>query len=233
MRHHRRVRLTPRLIASALPVAAVAVAAGVTAPAVSASSSDSTAQLTLVHAMPGVSAVSVYANGERLVRKLNTGTVDGPINVPAGRYSYAVRLKGASSSSTPLTGIAGIVLHSGENDSLVAGYTPLGVKKMWVFSNPMTSLASGKTRVIVRDVANAPALDVYFGTAIKIRALANSSQVVLVMPAVDTDVKVTLHGTSAAVIEPTGYDFKDGQTTVLFVMGSATAKDLGFATQRY
>jgi hypothetical protein len=183
--------------------------------------------------MPGISAVSLYANSDVLINKLNTGTVDGPINVTPARYNFAVRTRGSSGDSAPLAAITGVVLTANENATVVAGFTATGLRKMWVSVNPTTSVASGKARVIFRHVASAPPVDVYLGSTKKVNNLVNSQQATLTIPAASNDVKVDLSNTATTVVGPTSYNFASGQTTIIYIIGSATAKTLGFATQRY
>ncbi len=191
------------------------------------------ASLTAVHALPGTSAVSVYANNAVLINRLDTGTVDGPISLTPGTYAFAIRPRGSSSSSVPLTLIKGAVLTSGENATLVAGFTTTGIKKLWLIANPTSSIASGKARVIIRHVASAPGIDVYFGSTREVTNLTNANQAVLVVPSGSDSVSVDLNGTTTVVVGPTSYGFNAGTTTILYVIGSQTAKTLGFATQRY
>ena len=119
------------IFASSLPLALV------TSPALASSSAPNGGQspnagLTAVHAMPGTSALSLYQNKNLFIRKLNTGTVDGPLQDTPGTYSYSVRKRGSSSSSTPLAVITGVVLKAGDNATVLAGFTTAGLRKMWL-----------------------------------------------------------------------------------------------------
>jgi Domain of unknown function (DUF4397) len=220
------------IFASTLPIALVASVAQASSSAPSAGQSPN-AGLTSVHAMPGTSAVSLYQNKSLFIRKLNTGTVDGPLQDAPGTYSYAVRKRGSSSSSTPLAAISGVVLKAGDNATVLVGFTTAGIRKMWAWHNPTSSVPSGKARVIFRHVASASAIDIYFGSTKRADGLSNGQGSSVEVAAGNNSVTVDLHGTHTPVIGPISYGFSSGTTTVLYVMGSLTAKTLGFATQRY
>src|SRR5512134_1568859 len=86
-----------------LAVTAVATTAllgpAVAAPAVAAPVQ--TGKVTVVHGIPRV-AVDVYANNTRVLSNFRFGTVTRPLNVPRGRYIFAVRPAGAATNTKPL-----------------------------------------------------------------------------------------------------------------------------------
>jgi hypothetical protein len=228
-----RVRDQVRRAAIVTAGAALAAVLGATGPTPSSASSTPPTQITAVHAMPGTPAVTVYQNGGVLIRRLNTGTVAGPITVNPGTYSYAVRPRTAAASSAPLVAISGVRLITGEHASLVAGFTATGQRKIWVSPNPQSAVPSGKARLIVRHVAAAGAIDMYVGSTMKVSGLVNGMQATSIVSAGTKSIKVDLHNSSAAVIGPVNYTLRAGTTTVLYVIGASATTTLGFATQRY
>jgi Domain of unknown function (DUF4397) len=85
----------------------------------------------------------------------------------------------------------------------------------------------------VRHIAAAPAVDVYAGTTKVISGLANSHQELLVVPAGTITIKVDVAGTTSAVIGPATLNLRAGWTTVVYAIGSASAKNLAVAEQFY
>ena len=153
------MRLRIRLAAATL--AALTTGAGVVALTAPAQASMGTAKVTVIHGIPKV-PVTVYANGKVLIKDFKFGTVVGPVSLTPGKYSLAVRPYGASAMSKPILA-ASVSVVAGENATVVANLTAAGKPTLNVFANPTTAIPMGDARVIVRHVAEAPAVDVYAG----------------------------------------------------------------------
>jgi len=220
------------LLATALALAASAsapVLGATSAPA--AAMTNAAAHVTIVHGVPST-PVDVYVNGNAILHEFKFASVTPALKLPPGTYALAVRPAGSSSSSSPILS-ANVTLKAGENASVVANLTAVGKPALNSFVNPTSSIPSGDARLIVRHVAAAPAVDVYAGTTKVISGLANPDQNVLLVPAGTITVRVDVAGTMSTVIGPATLKLRAGSTTVVYAIGSASAKNLTVAEQFY
>ena len=132
--------------------AAVALAASSTAYA----GEGGTGKLTVIHGISGLpEAVSVYANGGFLF-SFDFEDVQGPLSLPAGSYDLEVKL----GTNVVLSGTANV--EDGKNYTVVAHFTNTGSEpgiKLSVFENTTTPICDKQSRLTVRHLANAPAVD--------------------------------------------------------------------------
>lgn len=210
---------------TALGVGALAMAA------VPAEAAPANATLTVVHGIPKT-PVDVYVNGKEQLSDFQFKTVTKPLSLPPASYSIAIRPAGASASSAPiLSGSA--TLAAGENATAVANLDAAGKPALNVFVNQTSAVPPGDARLIVRHVAQAPAVDVYAGSSKVVSALTNPNQAALVVAAGTVEAKVTLAGQSAPVIGPVPLDLGAGTTTVVYAIGNPANGTLTAVTQSY
>ena len=122
---------------------------------------------------------------------------------------------------------------AGENATIVAGLTASGTPVLTAFANDTSAAGTGKGRLVVRHVAEAPAVDVYAGGSKVISGLASGQQQALDVPAGTVSAKVTLAGQTAAVLGPVNVPVTAGMGTVVYAIGSAAGHTLTAATQQY
>jgi len=228
----------PRHLLAAL-IAIVALAAAALAPAAQADgrwSKDRNASLTLVHGIPGDSLgatrdlpvqVRVYRlfDGTKGFDGVTFPTVAGPLSVKPGIYRIQVRVTG-----TPLVLTRWTYLSPGENVSAVAYLTdsgrlgnPVGkpAPQLGIFTNDVSSPGPGKARVIVRHLADAPAVDVLAGGGTLINALANPGSAAAVVPAGTYPIQVVADADNTiSAFGPANLTFAAGTTTVVYAVGS-------------
>jgi len=228
----------PRHLLVAL-IAIVALAAAALAPAAQADgrwSKDRNASLTLVHGIPGDSLgatrdlpvqVRVYRlfDGTRVFDGVTFPTVAGPLSVKPGIYRIQVRVTG-----TPLVLTRWTYLSPGENVSAVAYLTDSGrlgnpagkpAPQLGIFTNDVSSPGPGKARVIVRHLADAPAVDVLAGGGTLINALANPGSAAAVVPAGTYPIQVVADADNTiSAFGPANLTFAAGTTTVVYAVGS-------------
>jgi hypothetical protein len=126
--------------------------------AVEAQARPATATVTVLHALPGFTA-DVYVNGKLTLSGFEPQTATDPLELPAGRYRIEIRDVGADPASEPA--LAGTVtLKAGENLSIIAGLTVDGDPQLNVFRNALTRVPPGRTRLIVRNVADVASIGV-------------------------------------------------------------------------
>ena len=213
---------------------AVAISAGAVAPVLfttAAHASTPSAEVTVVHGIPKT-PVDVYLNGKLVLKDFVFDTVTKPIALAPGSYSVAIRPHGASSTSMPILSTT-VKVTPGENATIIANLTAKGAPTLNAFANPTSSLPMGDARVVIRHVADAPAVDVYAGKTKVVSDLKNPLKATLVIPAGNVTVRVDVANTTTTVIGPATFDFKAGTTTVIYAVGNAAGKSLTVAVQSY
>lgn len=215
-----------------LGLVAAAAALATTASSAATVRTAADAHVTVVHGIPGV-AVDVYVDGKVVLSDFTFKTVTSPLALPPGKYRLAVRVHGASPTSKPVLA-ATEKLNAGENATIVANLTTSGMPTLTVFANPTGAIKKGDTRIIVRHVADAPAVDVYAGSTKVINGLTNPHQATLVIPAAQgVPIKVDVHDTTTTVIGPVTLNFPAGMTTIVYAIGSVTGNTLTAVVQTY
>jgi Domain of unknown function (DUF4397) len=210
-------------------LALMAGSAGATAMSASAATADAT--VTIVHGIPNT-PVDVYANGKKILSGFTFKTVAGPLELPPGSYVIDVRKAGSATASAPVLSATEQVT-AGENATIVAGLTASGTPVLTAFANDTSAAGTGKGRLVVRHVAEAPAVDVYAGNSKVITGLTSGQQQALDVPAGTVPAKVTLAGQTAAVLGPVNVPVTAGMGTVVYAIGSAAGHTLTAVTQQY
>jgi len=222
----------PKLAVACLAAGVLCMTVGsAAAVAVPASAATGDATVTVVHGIPNT-PVDVYANGHKILSDFMFKTVTAPLQLPAGSYTIDVRKAGSSATSTPVLS-ATESLTAGENATIVAALTASGSPTLTAFANDTSAVSSGDGRVVVRHVADAPAVDVYAGSTKVISGLTSGQQAALTVPAGTVSAKVTLAGQTAAVLGPVNVPIMAGMGTVVYAIGSASGKTLTVVTQTY
>jgi hypothetical protein len=139
--------------------------AAVAAMAFAGSASAGPATLTVIHGIPGLPApVTVAVNGADAF-SFGFKQSQGPLSLPAGAYSFEVKLQGA------VVLAADVTLEEDKNYTAIAhltsnGGAPAGIK-LSLFENNVTDAGSYRSRLTVRHTADAPAVDVDVRRVIK------------------------------------------------------------------
>lgn len=115
------------------------------------------ARVSVVHGVPGV-PVDVYVNGALTLEDFQPGTVTDPLSLPAGEYEIDVVPADGDPAAPVIEGTA--VLAAGDDATVVAHLTETGGLTLSVFANDLDGLKPWQSRVVVRHVAAAPAVDV-------------------------------------------------------------------------
>ncbi len=217
-----------RKIISAGVAAGVVAALGFAMPASAISSTS--ADLSVLHAIPGVT-VDVYVNGALTLDDFTPGTLAGPLDLPAGTYQVAITASDAADDSAPILGPAAVTLEAGKSYTAVAHLNEAGTPTLTPFVNDISATAAGQGRLTVRHVAAAPAVDILAGGAPVITGLTNPNESTLNLPAGTVSAAVALAGTTAPVIGPADVTISDGVLTIVYAWGSAADSNLALAVQ--
>lgn len=200
------------------------------AAALPASAAKGDAQLSVLHAVPGVT-VDVYVNGALTLDDFTPGTLAGPLPLAPGTYSVAITASDAADASAPVIGPVDLPLAANGNYTAVAHLDASGNPTATLFTNDTATLAAGEGRLTVRHVAAAPAVDVLAAGSPVITNLANPGESVLTLPAGTVSASVAATGTTDPVIGPADVDVAEGTNTIVYAWGSLADDNLALAVQ--
>ncbi|MGV9290808.1 DUF4397 domain-containing protein [Streptomyces sp. NPDC003719] len=210
---------------------ACALALSVAAPALAAPSAGGAGQATVsvFHGVPGLT-VDVYANGTKLLDDFKPGTVTAPQSLDAGTYDIKVFPAGQGPDGTPAIEKQ-VKVPEGANATIAAHLSAAGKPELTSFVNDVSQVGAGQSRLTVRHVAAAPAVDVRAGGQPVFKGLTNPHQDTTVVDAGTVSADVVLAGTDTVAIGPADLNLKEGTNTVVYAWGSAADKNLALATQ--
>ncbi len=189
-----------------------------------------TAEVSVVHGIPNT-PVNVFVNGKSTLSNFKPGTVAGPLSLPAGTYKVTVfAASNTKGTGTPVIS-ASATVEAGKNYSLVAHLTAAGKPTITPYVNDTSAVAAGKARIVVRHDAAAPAVDVRANGTVAFAGLTNPKQAQADLAAGSIQADVVLAGTSTVAIGPATLNLKEGTATIVYAVGSASAKTLALVTQ--
>ncbi|MEH6780223.1 MAG: DUF4397 domain-containing protein [Rhodoglobus sp.] len=210
-------------------VAAGAIAAvGVAIPANAIS--DTTADLYVLHAVPGLT-VDVYVNGELTLDDFEPGDLAGPLDLPADTYTVAITASDAADDSSPAIGPIDLTLEANMSYTAVAHLDEAGDPTASLFTNDLSTVAAGEGRLTVRHTAAAPAVDVLANDAVAFENLSNPDEVKADLAVGTISAAVALTGTTDPVIGPADVEIAEGVNTIVYAWGSAADDNLTLAVQ--
>ncbi|MFD3734071.1 DUF4397 domain-containing protein [Streptomyces sp. NPDC058632] len=208
---------------------ACALALGVTAPATAAPSAQDPAMVSVFHGIPGLT-VDVYANGEELLGDFEPGTVTDPQALDAGTYDIQVFEAGQGPDGTPAVEKE-IEVPTGANATVAAHLSADGEPQLTAFVNDVSKVDAGQTRLTVRHVAAAPAVDVRAGGQPVFKGLENPKEDTAVVDSGTVSADVVLAGTDTVAIGPADLNLEEGTSSIVYAWGSADDDNLALATQ--
>jgi hypothetical protein len=183
-------------------------------------------ELTLVHGIPGDGGfpvdITLYRlfEGSQRFTGVTFGTVAGPLDVKPGIYRVAIRPAGAPPSSPPALS-RWMWLRAGSNTSVVAHLSATGAPELTEFRNDVSPTGSGKGRVTIRHLAQAPAVDVIVnGTTELVSALSNPNEAVAVVPADTYNVSVVASANNSIVAFSGPLPVTANSNTIVYAVGA-------------
>jgi hypothetical protein len=184
--------------------------------------------VTVLHALPGFTA-DVYVNGDLTLSGFEPETATDPLELPAGEYTIEIRDVGAAPDSDPaLEGTA--TLSAGQNVSIIAGLTNDGDPALNVFVNDLARVPAGQSRLIVRNVADAPSFGVRLDGDLVFKKVPNAAEATKQVAAGVYSFKTT--PSSGSRIGPQELVLEEGTAGIVYTVGSAKdgTLDLMFQT---
>ncbi len=191
-------------ILAGLGVAALATV-GVAAPATALSST--TADIWVVHAVPGVE-VDVYINGDLAIAGFDPTTVTPLVDVAPGNYVVDIvpAASPAAETITPGsglfgTGAGGADIAANTSYTLVAHPDADGDFVLTPFVNDLTEAGEGNASVTVRHTAEAPAVNVVALPSTELfSGVVNGTGGTVTVPAGTYDIQVQVAGSDPLVV---------------------------------
>jgi Domain of unknown function (DUF4397) len=219
-----------RTRALALAAAGSLTMASITVAAAPAFAADSSAQLSVLHAVPGLT-VDVYVNGKLTLDNFKPGTLAGPLELAGGTYEVAITAADAKDDSDPAIGPVDLKLADGGNYTAVAHLKENGDPTAALFTNDVSKTDAGQGRITVRHVAAAPAVDVLAGGDAAVTDLSNPDEEVLNLDAGTVSAAVAATGSTDPLIGPADVAVKEGVNTIVYAWGSLDDDNLKLAVQ--
>lgn len=157
-------------------------------------------RVSVVHGIPGLPApVTVTANGGPLFT-FDYRDVRSQLVVPPGTYNFGVLLNGSPVLSRTDT------VARGDDVTIVAHLSGTGAPTLSAFANDLGTLPAASSRLTVRHLAQAPAVDVVathgLGVTTTVPNLTNGTSVTTSFGVGDTAVDLRAAGTSTVVFGP-------------------------------
>ena len=216
-------------VAAAALVLPLGVAGLAAAPAYAAD-----ATVSVLHAIPegsGADVVDVYAGDAMLIDNFTPGSLE-TLTVPEGTYDLAVFADGEGpGNGTAVLEAAGVEVPGGANATVTANLDAEGNPALNVYVNDISEVAAGESRLTVRHIAAAPAVDVRADGAVIIENLVNPDEAIVAVPAGSYSADVVLAGTDTVALGPADLSLAEGTNTIVYAWGSAEAGNLALATQ--
>lgn len=218
--------MTNNATRTAIALAAYGIAAAtVAAPA----QATETSHVSVLHGVPDAT-VDVWANGKPFITNFKPATLTDPKALPAGTYDLKVVKAGAAADSEAIVEAKGVKVPGGANITIVAHLDTEGAVKLTPFVNDTSKIAAGKSRLTVRHVANAPAVDVRANGKVAFKDLVNPKEVKADLDAGTIKADVVLAGTDTVALGPADLNLAEGKSTIVYAWGDASKK-LALATQ--
>ena len=192
------------------------------------------ATVSVLHAIPegsGADVVDVYAGDAMLIDNFTPGSLE-TLMVPEGTYDLAVFADGEGpGNGTAVLEAAGVEVPGGANATVTANLDAEGNPALNVYVNDISEVAAGESRLTVRHIAAAPAVDVRADGAVIIENLVNPDEAIVAVPAGSYSADVVLAGTDTVALGPADLSLAEGTNTIVYAWGSAEAGNLALATQ--
>lgn len=157
------------------------------------------AELYVLHGIPDT-PVDVYVNGTKTLPNFTAGSLEGPLSLDPGSYTFDITAVDADISTAILS--ATVPLAADTSYTAVAHLDAGGSPMISLFTNDISTTASGEGRLTVRHVAAAPAVDVLADGSVAFSNLENPDEVKADLAAGTFSAAVNLAGTSTTAIGP-------------------------------
>lgn len=214
--------------AAAVMSAALLTVVGLSAPA--AQADNHTSAVSILHAVPDAT-VDVWANGKPLLTNFAPGTLTEPQMLPAGSYDIKIVKAGDGADGAAVIEAKGLKVPAGANLTLAAHLDAAGKPALAAFANDTSASAKG-SRLTVRHLAAAPAVDIRAGGAVVVPGLTNPKEAKLDLAPGKVSADVVLADTDTVAIGPADVTLTQNMNTIVYAWGSAEGNSLKLAVQQ-
>jgi hypothetical protein len=209
-------------------IAVLAAAFGFAATA-SPAGAQSGARIHLIHGIPDT-PVDVAVDGENVITDFNFGDTED-LSSFAGQTLVGVQVKAAGTDTVAIDA-GDLALPAEGNVTAIAHLDADGNPTLTVFDNELGDIPAGQGRLVVRHTAGAPAVVVRANGEVAVSNLSNPNEASAELPAgtISADV-VPTGATEPVVIGPADLPITEGETLVVYAVGSLDAETLQTLTE--
>jgi hypothetical protein len=193
----------------------------------SASPSGGKAFLTVLHGLPNFTA-DIYVNGKLILDGFKPESVTEPLGLPAGTYDVSIRSVGEAATAKPVLE-ASLTLKAGRNYTAVANLDGMGQPELSLFQNDLSPVPAGKSRLVMRNVADSPSLRVDLDGKQRFTGLGSMDQADAILPS--RIYRISMSAGDGTSIGPMTVQLAEGTAQIVYVIGSASDKTLDFMVQ--
>jgi hypothetical protein len=187
------------------------------------------ARIHLIHGIPDT-PVDVAVGGTNVITDFNFGDTQD-LSSYAGQTLTGVQVKAAGTDTVAIEA-GDLQLPASGNITAIAHLDAAGAPTLTVFTNDTSAIPAGQGRLVVRHTAAAPAVDVRAGGAVAFANLSNPNEASAVLPAGTVSADVVPAGTTEpVVIGPADLPITEGETLVVYAVGSLDAGTLQTLTE--
>jgi hypothetical protein len=187
------------------------------------------ATIMLLHGIPGT-PVDVEVDNAVILPGFQFGQMQD-LSALSGQTLTGLRVKLAGTDTVAIDA-GDLTLPATGNFTAVAHLSEAGVPTLTVFQNDVSRTAAGQGRLTVRHVAAAPAVDVRAGGSVVFANLANPDEAKADLPVGTVNADVVAAGTNGpAVIGPLDVAIRDGESLIVYAVGSLDDANLQVLTQ--
>jgi len=178
-------------------------------------------QVRFVHAIPGVTAVDIYTDGQLTVSGLDYGTASNYISAPVGERQITVRPRGLTTILWQQT----VNVTPSPQTLIASTIDPLQFN---AYADDFSSIELGQSRLkIIHAVAGGPSVDVLAGEDAITQGLTYGGEIgTFDIPADVYDLSVVVSGTEDTVLPATPFSLIGGTTQMVIVYGTAAIPEV-------
>ena len=203
---------------------------GVASQTADATQRSKTTTVTVLHAIPtDVGAVDVYADRRKVAANLSPGQLR-TMQIPAEKYDFLIVPAGvAPNPSTALLEMTDALLSAGADMTVAAHLDERGRPDLTAFINKTRTVGQGMGRLTVRNIADAPKLDVRTRGSVMFEGIATGREADTGLMAGNYNLRISESGERSPVMarmtgnirnEPGRSDM--GNNVIVYVWGSSS-----------
>ena len=221
-------RMGPWVVAAAVVVSSALGTAAAAAPERSAQAPE-TGGVVLVHGFRGLVA-DIRVDGENVLQGFEPERATDVLTLPAGPHAVEVRASSDPDGEPLLAGDVTVIADA--RISAVVHEDRAGEPTFSVFRDDVGPVGAGRSRVVVRHTAAAPAIDIALDGQPAAADLANGDERAAEVAADTYEVSVSEAGSGDELASPEQVPFAEGTANFMYLIGSRQDQSLKWLAQR-